>query len=149
MPAVAPIDGAAADAVAQAALFHTETAQRQERLEAVNDNRNEQIKRLFIRNARLVEIKITATTIQVLCNLTKKQITVREIRRADDCPGDGFNEVNYKAPENLISALTKLLRIIIDLVKRVSYYIKLTYFRLVDSSAGLYFVWLYLTIKLA
>ena len=63
MPAVAPIDGAAADAAAQAALFHTETAQRQERLEAVNDNRNEQIKRLFKRNARLVEIKITGGTL--------------------------------------------------------------------------------------
>ena len=48
MPAVAPIDIVAADGVVEAARFQTETAQWQERFESVIDNRNEQIKQLFI-----------------------------------------------------------------------------------------------------
>ena len=49
-----------------------------------------------------------ATTVQELCNLTKKQIMIREVCRKEDYPEDGFNEVNDRASENLISALTKL-----------------------------------------
>ena len=58
LPAVAPIDGAAAAAMIEKARFHTETAQRQKKtLELVKDNRIEHIKRIFERKSRLVEIK--------------------------------------------------------------------------------------------
>ena len=115
LPAVAPIDPAiiGAPAAAEAARFHRETAQRQERIDAVHDNRNEQIKRLFIKGmpgwlrSKLME-QPPATTVQELCNLTKKQITIREICRKDDYPEDGFNEINDKVSEKLISAITKM-----------------------------------------
>ena len=115
LPAVAPIDGTLNGAAldADTARFHRETAQRQERIDAVNDNRNEQLKRLFIKGmpgwlrSKLME-QPSATTVQELCNLTKKQITIREICRKDDYPEDGFNEINDKVSENLISAITKL-----------------------------------------
>ena len=115
LPAVDPIDVAlnGAPLVADTARFHRETAQRQERIDAVNDNRNEQIKRLFIKGmpnwlrSKLME-QPQATTVQELCNLTKKQIMIREVCRNEDYPEDGFNEVNDRVSENLISALTKL-----------------------------------------
>ena len=51
LPAVTPIDPAiiGAPAAAEAARFHRETAQRQERIDAVHDNRNEQTTRMFIK----------------------------------------------------------------------------------------------------
>ena len=115
LPGVAPIDPAiiGAPAAVEAARFHRETAQRQERIDDVHDNRNEQTKRLFIKGmpgwlrSKLME-QPPATTVQELCNLTKKQIIIRKICRKDDYPEDGFNEVNDKVSENLISALTKL-----------------------------------------
>ena len=53
LPAVAPTDGtlAGAAADADAARFHGKTAQRQERFDAENDNRNNQIERLPILKA--------------------------------------------------------------------------------------------------
>ena len=99
--------------VADTARFHRETTQRQERIDAVNDNRNEQLKRLFIKGmpgwlrSKLME-QPPATTVQELCNLTKKQIPIRETCRKDDYPEDGFNEINDKVSEKLISAITKL-----------------------------------------
>ena len=114
LPAVDPIDVAlnGAPLVADTARFHRETAQRQERIDAVNDNRNEQIRRLFIKGmpnwlrSKFME-QPQATTVQELCNLTKKQIMIREVCRKEDYPEDGFNEVNDRVSENLISALTK------------------------------------------
>ena len=115
MPAVAPIDPAkiGAHAAAEAARFPRETTQRHERIDAVHDNRNEQTKRLFIKGmprwlrSKLME-QPPAITVQELCNLNNKHITIREICRKDDYPEGGINEVNYKVSENLISALTKL-----------------------------------------
>ena len=115
LPAVDPFDVALSGAslVADTARFHRETAQRQERIDAVNDNRNEQIRRLFIKGmpnwlrSKLME-QPKATTVLELCNLKKKQIMIREVCRKEDYPEDGFNEVNDRVSENLISALTKL-----------------------------------------
>ena len=115
LPAVDPINVAlnGAALLADTARFHRETAQRQERIDAVNDNRNEQIRRLFIKGmpnwlrSKMME-QPQATTVQQLCNLTKKQIMIREVCRKEDYPEDGFNEVNDRVSENLISALTKL-----------------------------------------
>ena len=115
LPAVAPIDPAkiGAPATAEAAKFHRETAQSYERIDAVHDNRNEQTKRLFIKGmpgwlrSKLLE-QPPATTVQELCNLTRKQIKICDFCRKDNYPENGFNEVNDKVSENLISALTKL-----------------------------------------
>ena len=104
LPDVDPIDIElnGAPLVADTARFHRETAQRQERIDAVNDNRNEQIRRLFIKGminwlrSKLLE-QPQATTVQELCNLTKKQIMkimIREVCRKEDYPEDGINEVN-------------------------------------------------------
>ena len=115
LPAVDPIDVAlnGAPLVSDTAIFHRETAQRQERIDAVNDNGNEQIRRLFIKGmpnwlrSKLME-QPQAITVQELCHLTKKQIMIREVCLKEDYPEDGFNEVNDRVSENLISALTKL-----------------------------------------
>ena len=115
LPAVAPLDaalvGAAADA--DAARFHGETAQRQERLDAENDHRNNQIKRLFIKGmpnwlrSKMME-QPAATTVQELCNLARKQMTIRDVCRNEDYPEDSFNEIGDTVSHNLISALSKL-----------------------------------------
>ena len=112
LPAVAPLDaalvGAAADA--DAARFHGETAQRQERLDAENDHRNNQIKRLFIKGmpnwlrSKMME-QPAATTVQELCNLARKQMTIRDVCRNEDYPEDSFNEIGDTVSHNLISAL--------------------------------------------
>ncbi|XP_063727164.1 uncharacterized protein LOC134854735 [Symsagittifera roscoffensis] len=115
LPAVAPIDGALADAAAAAdtARFHRETAQRQERLDAENDHRNNQIKRLFIKGmpnwlrSKMME-QPAATTVQELCNLARKQMTIRDVCRNEDYPEDSFNEIGDTVSHNLISALSKL-----------------------------------------
>ena len=115
LPAVAPLDaalvGAAADA--DAARFHGEMAQRQERLAAENDHRNKQIKRLFINGmpnwlrSKMMEQPV-ATTVQELCNLARKQMTIRDVCRNEDYPEDSFNEIGDTVSHNLISALSKL-----------------------------------------
>ena len=115
LPAVDPIDVAlnGAPLVVDTARFHRETAQRQERIDALNDNRNEQIRRMFIKGmpnwlqSKLME-QPQATTVQELCKLTRKQIMILEVCRKEDYPEDGFNEVNDRVSEKLISALTKL-----------------------------------------
>ena len=115
LPAVAPIDGtlAGAAADADAARFHGETAQRQERLDAENDHRNNQIKRLFIKGmpnwlrSKMME-QPAATTVQELCNLARKQMTIRDACRNEDYPEDSFNEIGETVSHNLISALSKL-----------------------------------------
>ena len=111
--AVEPIDAGAADEVIEASRFNRETGQRQERLDAANDNRNEQIKRLFIKGmpgwlrSKLLE-QPPAATVQELCSLARKQMTIREMCRNEDHPEDGFNEISETVSQNLISALTKL-----------------------------------------
>ena len=115
LPAVAIIDGTlnGATLIADTARFHGETAQRQERIDAVNDTRSEQFRRLFIKGmpnwlrSKLME-QPQATTVEELYNLTKKQIMIREVCRKEDYPEDGFNEENDRVSENLLSALTKL-----------------------------------------
>ena len=100
LPAVAPIDGtiAGAAANADAARFYGETAQRRERLDAENDNRNNQIKRLFIKGmpnwlrSKMME-QPAATTVRELCNLARKQMTLRDVCRNEDYPEDSFNEI--------------------------------------------------------
>ena len=115
LPAVAAIDGTLAGTalVADTARFHRETAQRQERLDAENDNRNNQIKRLFIKGmpnwlrSKMME-QPAATTVQELCNLARKQMTIRDVCRNEDYPEDSFNEIGETVSHNLISALSKL-----------------------------------------
>ena len=115
LSAVAPIDGtlAGAAAVADTARFHRETAQRQERLDAENDNRNNQIKRLFIKGmpnwlrSKMME-QPAARAVQELCNLARKQMTIRDVCRNEDYPEDSFNEIGKTVSHNLISALSKL-----------------------------------------
>ena len=102
-----------APAAAEEARFHRETAQLQERIDSVHDNRNEQSNRLFIKGmpgwlrSKLME-QPPATTVQELCHLTKKQIKFREICRKHYYLEEGFNDVNDEVSEKLTSALTKL-----------------------------------------
>ena len=113
LPAVAPLDPGAPDAAIEGARFARETAHRQERIDAVTDHRNEQVKRLFIKampgwlRSKLMD-QPTATPIDDLCNLSRRQITIRELCRKDDYPEDGFNEINESVSENLINALSKI-----------------------------------------
>ena len=108
---VAPIDSAVigAHTAAEAAQFQRETAQRQEKIDAVHGNRNEQTKRLFIKGmpswlkSELMD-QTPAATVQELCNPTKKH----EVCQKDDYPEDGFNKVNDPISEILINAVTKL-----------------------------------------
>ena len=41
-----------------------------------------------------------ATTVQELCNMTKKQIMIREICRKEGYPEDGFNEKKRQSQKN-------------------------------------------------
>ena len=115
LPAVSPLDAALVGAAAEAdaARFHGETAQRQERLDAENDHRNNQIKRLFIKGmpnwlrSKMME-QPAATTVQELCNLARKQMTIRDSCRNEDYPEDSFKEIGDTVSHNLISALSKL-----------------------------------------
>ena len=123
LPAVAPLDPKAPDAAIEGARFARETAHRQERIDAVTDHRNEQVKRLFIKampgwlRSKLME-QTTATPIDDLCNLSRRQITIRELCRKDDYPEDGFNEINESVSENLINALSKITTVQQALEKR-------------------------------
>ena len=49
-----------------------------------------------------------ATTVQELCNLTRKQMTIRDVCRNEDYPENSFNEIGDTVSHNLISALLKL-----------------------------------------
>ena len=49
-----------------------------------------------------------AATVQELCSLARKQMTIREMCRNEHYPEDGFNEISETVSQNLISALTKL-----------------------------------------
>ena len=116
LPAVAalalPGDGGAGDR-AEHARFDGETAARAARLQAAEDNKNEQVKRIFIKampgwlRSKLME-QPPATLVTDLCTTARQQMTIRDMCRKDDYPEDGFNEINNTASENLINALSKL-----------------------------------------
>ena len=52
----------------------------------------------------------TAIPFDDLCDLSRRQITIRELCGKDDYPEDGFNEINKSVSENLIKALSKIAR---------------------------------------
>ena len=116
LPAVAslalPGDGGAGDR-AEPASFDGETVARAARLQAAEDNKNEQVKRIFIEamlewlRSKLME-QPPATLVTDLCTTARQQMTNRDMCRKDDYPEDGFNEINNAASENLINALSKL-----------------------------------------
>ena len=49
-----------------------------------------------------------ATTVQELCNLARKQMTIRDVCRNEDYSEDSFDEIGETVSHNLISALSKL-----------------------------------------
>ena len=49
LPAAAPLESVTADAAIKGARFARETIDRQERVDAVTDHRNEQVKHLFVK----------------------------------------------------------------------------------------------------
>ena len=108
-----PIDAGAADAALEAARHARETAQRDERLDAVRENRDEQVRRLFIKampnwlRGKLMD-RPAGETVQELCTYTRRQMTIREVCRKEDYPEDGFNEISATVSDNLINALSKL-----------------------------------------
>ena len=113
LPAVAPIDPGAADAAAEQTRFDSETTQRAERLQASEDFKNAQVKRIFQKampgwlRSKLMEQPPNAT-VQELCTLARQQMTIRDLCRKEDYPEDGFNEVSNTISDNLINALSKL-----------------------------------------
>ena len=116
LPAVAvlalPGDGGAGDR-AEHARFDGETGARDARLQAAEDNKNEQVKRIFIKampgwlRSKLME-QPPATLVTDLCTTARQQMTIRDMCRKDDYPEDGFNEINNAVSANLINALSKL-----------------------------------------
>ena len=82
LPAVPSID-AAADTAVEAARFYKETDRRQERLDAVNDHRNDQAKRLFLkRMPRWLRSKRNFGSRRLLQDLrskARKQKTISEM----------------------------------------------------------------------
>ena len=113
LPAVDPIDAAAADPVVERTRFDTETAQRAERLQAADDFKNAQVKRIFQKampgwlRSKLMEQPPHAT-VQELCTLARQQMTIRDLCRKEDYPEDGFNEVSTTVSDNLVNALSRL-----------------------------------------
>ena len=111
LPAVAPLANGA-DAAEQA-RFARETAARQERINAEEEFKNEQVKRIFQKampgwlRSKMME-QPPNTTVQELCTLARQQMTIRDLCRKDDYPEDGFNEISTTVSDNLISALSKL-----------------------------------------
>ena len=107
-----PGDGGAGDAAEQT-RFDGETAARATRLQAAEDNKNEQVKRIFIKampgwlRSKIME-QPPATPVEDLCTLARRQMTIRDMCRSDDYPEDGFNEINDTISENLINALSKI-----------------------------------------
>ena len=116
LPAVAPFALAGLDpgpASAEQTRFDSETATRAARLQAAEDHKNEQVKRIFIKampgwlRSKIMEQPPT-TPVQDLCTFARQQMTIREMCRKEDYPEDGFNEVSPCLSENLINALSKL-----------------------------------------
>ena len=113
IPIPDPIDAAAVNAALEAARHARETAHRQERLDAVRDHRDAQIRRLFVKampgwlRAKLME-QPAGNTVQDLCMYARRQLVIRDMCRKEDYPEDGFNEISETVSDNLISALSKL-----------------------------------------
>ena len=111
LPAVAPLANGADEA--EQARFARETAARQERINAEEEFKNEQVKRIFQKampgwlRSKMME-QPPNTTVQELCTLARQQMTIRDLCRKDDYPEDGFNEISTTVSDNLISALSKL-----------------------------------------
>ena len=113
---VAPLAIAGLDpgpAAAEQTRFDSETATRAARLQAAEDFKNEQIKRIFTKampgwlRCKIME-QPANTPVQDLCTFARQQMTIREMCRKEDYPEDGFNEINSNVSENLINALAKL-----------------------------------------
>ena len=97
-----PGDGGAGDR-AEHARFDGETAARAARLQAVEDNKNKQVKRIFIKamlgwlRSKFMK-QLPATLDTDLCTTALQQMTIRDMCRKDDYPEDGFKEIN-KCPK--------------------------------------------------
>ena len=107
-----PGDAGPLDAAEQT-RFDGETAARAARLQAAEANKNEQVKRIFIKampgwlRSKLME-QIPATPVEDLCTLARRQMTIRDMCRKEDYPEDGFNEISDTVQDNLINALSKI-----------------------------------------
>ena len=82
LPAVAalalPRDGGAGDRAEQA-RFDGETAARAARLHAAGENKNEQVKRIFIKAMPRLMEQPPATPVTDLCTTAGQQMTIRDI----------------------------------------------------------------------
>ena len=111
-PAVAPIDPHAADAVEQT-RFDQDTARRAEILLSSQEARSVQIRRQFIKNlpgwlrAKLLE-QPENTTVEDICSLARKQLSIHNLCKTDDSVMDAFSEMGPSVTDTLVTALTKL-----------------------------------------
>ena len=83
------------------------------------------MKRLFIKPTpgwlrSKMMAQLTATRTDDLCNLSRRQITIRELCKKDDYKEDKINEINESVSESLISALSKITTAQQALEKRFS-----------------------------
>ena len=91
------------------------TTHRQKTINAVTDHRKGQVKRLFLTampgwlQSKLVK-QPRATPIDDLCNLSKRQLKIRELSEKLISLEDGFNEVNKPVDKSLINSLTKITK---------------------------------------
>ena len=98
---------------AEQTRFDGETAARAARLQAAENFKEEQIKRIFIKampgwlRSKIME-QPPNTPVRDLCTFARQQMTIREMCRKDDYPEDGFNQIDTTISENMINALSKL-----------------------------------------
>ena len=112
-PAVAPTDGAAADAALEQTRFDQDTARRAEIIRSAQEARSNQIRRQFIKNmpgwlrAKLLE-QPENTTVDDLCIFARKQLSIHNLCKTDDSVMDAFSEMGPSVTDTLVTALTKL-----------------------------------------
>ena len=127
LPEVAALKIAGLDpapAAAEQTRFDRETATRDERPQAAEDFKNEQIKRIFIKAMPgCFRSKIMGqpanTPVHDLCTFERQQMAIREMCRKEDYPEDGFNEVNETVSENLVNVLSKIAQTQQSIEKRL------------------------------
>ena len=80
------------------------------RLQAAEDFKNDQIKKVFTKavpgwlRSKHME-QPSNTPVQDLFTFARQKMTIREMCRKEDYPEDGFNEINSNVSENVMNVL--------------------------------------------
>ena len=112
-PEVIPPADPALDADNERNCIEAAEARNEEALRFAQQERNHQIKRFFKKcmpswlRAKLLEQPDTAT-VDDLCLLARRQLTIHNLCKIDDFGENAFNEVSVTVSDNLVNALTKI-----------------------------------------